>query len=115
MQLARVEHTAGEGLFVKRGVQPNEVIQLDTPEVTPFSSDWTLGPIAMKFLERALTLVEDFLTKGLSRHIEEDQGGGSPPLPTLLHLHGKLCEELQTCNNELASKAALEKKLTEET
>ncbi|KAL5797963.1 hypothetical protein ACOSQ2_002783 [Xanthoceras sorbifolium] len=55
-------------------MQPNKVIQLDAPEVTPSLSDWTLGPVAIKLLEWAPTLAGDFLTKGLSRHIEKDQG-----------------------------------------
>ncbi|KAL5794168.1 hypothetical protein ACOSP7_002762 [Xanthoceras sorbifolium] len=61
-------------MSVEREMQPNKVIQLDALEVTPSLSDWTLGPVAIKLLERAPTLAGDFLTKGLSRHIEKDQG-----------------------------------------
>ncbi|KAL5776873.1 hypothetical protein ACOSP7_009799 [Xanthoceras sorbifolium] len=107
-QLARVEQPARERLSVERGIQPNKVIQLNAPEVTPSSSDWTLGSIAMEFLEWAPTLVEDFLTKGLSRHIEEDQG--------VVLLHFLLCYSLilHAYKDELATKVELEKKLTQE-
>ncbi|KAL5798467.1 hypothetical protein ACOSQ2_003287 [Xanthoceras sorbifolium] len=102
MQLARSEQLAGGELHV----QPNEVILLDASEVAPSSSDWTLSPVVIEFLEWAPTLFEDFLTKGLSWYIEEDQ--------EVDLRHFLLYYFLMVCKDELASKAALEKKLTEE-
>ncbi|KAL5752607.1 hypothetical protein ACOSQ2_023114 [Xanthoceras sorbifolium] len=107
-QLARMEQLTREVLFIVRGSQPNKVINLDAPEVTLSSSDWTLGPITMEFLKWASTIAGEFLTKGLSQHKEEDQG--------VRLRQFMLCYSLmlQTYKDELASKAELEKKLAEE-
>ncbi|KAL5752465.1 hypothetical protein ACOSQ2_022972 [Xanthoceras sorbifolium] len=65
-------------------------------------------PTAIEFFECPSTLVGDFFIKGLSRHIEEDQG-------VVLHHFLLHCSfMLQACKDKLANKAELEKKLTEE-
>ncbi|KAL5772576.1 hypothetical protein ACOSQ2_012500 [Xanthoceras sorbifolium] len=77
-------------------MQPNRVIQLDASKATLSFSDWTLGLIVMKFLEWTPTLAGDFFTKDVDlRHF-------------LLHY------TLMAYKDELATKAELKKKLTEE-
>ncbi|KAL5789317.1 hypothetical protein ACOSQ2_004205 [Xanthoceras sorbifolium] len=80
-----VEQPVGGGL----PAQSHKLMQLYAPEVAPSSSDWTLSLIASDFLDQVSTLSEDFLTKGLSRRIEE------------------------ACKEDLITKAKLEKELAE--
>ncbi|KAL5766669.1 hypothetical protein ACOSP7_017286 [Xanthoceras sorbifolium] len=97
-----------KGKELARVEQPTEGELL----VAPSFSDWTLGLVTVGFLEQALTLLEDFLTMCLSQHIEEDQGVDL--CHCLLRYSLMLCKELQAYKNKLASKATLDKKLTEE-
>ncbi|KAL5787437.1 hypothetical protein ACOSP7_004386 [Xanthoceras sorbifolium] len=50
------------------------MIQVDTTEIVPSFSGWTLGYIMREYIGRVSILYEDFLTRGLSQCIEVDLG-----------------------------------------